>query len=99
MTNQTIRIVARIIALPNKVEELKAVLLELIEPTRQEVGAIEYKLLQNQYDPTDFTFVEEWASSEALNTHLDSPHFQAAAAKLEGLVTAAPDIHRYHLLA
>ncbi|MEH2322261.1 MAG: putative quinol monooxygenase [Nostoc sp.] len=99
MTNQTIRIVARIIALPNKVEELKAVLLELIEPTRQEAGAIEYKLLQNQDDPTDFTFIEEWTSDEVLNTHLDSPHFQAAAAKLEGLVTTAPDIRRYHLLA
>ncbi|MEH1853472.1 MAG: putative quinol monooxygenase [Nostoc sp.] len=99
MTNQTIRIVAHIIALPNKVEELKALLLELIEPTHQEAGVIEYKLLQNQDDPTDFTFVEEWASSEALNTHLDSPHFQAAAAKLEGLVTAAPDVRRYHLVA
>ncbi|MBN3940198.1 MAG: putative quinol monooxygenase [Nostoc sp.] len=99
MTNQTIYIVARLIALPNKVEELKALLLELIEPARQEAGAIEYKLLQNQDDPTDFTFVEEWTSDEALNTHLDSPHFRAAAAKLEGLVTAAPDIRRYHLLA
>lgn len=99
MTNQTIRIVARIIALPNKVEELKAVLLELIEPSRQEAGAIEYKLLQNQDDPTDFTFIEEWTSDEALNTHLNSPHFQAGAAKLEGLLTAAPDIRRYHLLA
>lgn len=59
MTNQTIRIVARVIALPNKVEELKAVLLELIEPTRQEAGAIRYELLQNQSDPTDFTFIEE----------------------------------------
>lgn len=59
MTNQTIHVVACFIALPNKVEELKAVLLELIEPTRQEVGAIKYELLQNQYDPTDFTFVEE----------------------------------------
>ena len=99
MTNQTIRIVARVIALPNKVEELKAVLLELIEPSRQEAGAIEYKLLQNQDDPTDFTFIEEWTSDEVLNTHLDSPHFQGAAAKLEGLLTAAPDIRRYHLLA
>ncbi|MEH2407763.1 putative quinol monooxygenase [Nostoc sp.] len=99
MTNQTIRIVARVIALPNKVEELKAVLLELIEPTRQEAGAIKYEFLQNQYDPTDFTFVEQWTSDEALNTHLDSPHFQAVAAKLEGLVTATPDIRRYHLLA
>ncbi len=81
------------------IDSTKAVLLELIEPTRQEAGAIEYKLLQNQDDPTDFTFVEEWTSDEALNTHLDSPHFQAAAAKLQGLVTAAPDIRRYHLLA
>ena len=99
MTNQTIRVVARFIALPNKVEELKAVLLELIEPTRQEAGAIKYELLQNQYDLTDFTFVEEWTSHQALNTHLDSPHIQALAAKLEGLVTAAPDVGRYHLLA
>ncbi|MFN6563144.1 MAG: putative quinol monooxygenase [Nostoc sp. ChiSLP01] len=99
MTNQTIRVVARVIALPNKVEEIKAVLLELIEPTRQEPGAIKYELLQNQYDPTDFTFVEEWTSSEALNTHIDSPHFQAAAAKIQGLVATTPDIRRYHLLA
>ncbi|MDZ8256858.1 putative quinol monooxygenase [Nostoc sp. ChiQUE01b] len=99
MTNQTIRVAARVIALPNKVEQLKAVLLELIEPSRQEPGAIKYELLQNQDDPTDFTFVEEWTSHEALNTHLDSPDFQAGAAKLEGLVTTAPDIRRYHLLA
>ncbi|MEH1841006.1 MAG: putative quinol monooxygenase [Nostoc sp.] len=99
MTNQTIRIVVHIIALPNKVEELKAVLLELIEPTRQEAGVIEYKLLQNQDEPTDFTFIEEWTSDEALNTHLDSPHFQAVTAKFEGLITATPDIRYYHLLA
>ncbi|MEI1375240.1 putative quinol monooxygenase [Nostoc sp. UHCC 0926] len=99
MTNQTIRVVARFIALPNKVEELKAVLLELIEPTRQEAGAIKYELLQNQSDPTDFTFIEEWTSDQALNTHLDSPHLQAGVAKLKGLVTAAPDVRQYHLLA
>ncbi|MEH2069236.1 MAG: putative quinol monooxygenase [Nostoc sp.] len=99
MTNQTIRVVARIVALPDKVEELKAVLLELIKPTRQEPGAIKYELLQNQADLTDFTFVEEWTSHEALNTHLDSPHLQTGIAKLEGLVAAAPDIRRYHLLA
>ena len=99
MTNQTIRVVARFIALPNKVEELKSVLMEFIERTRPEAGAIKYELLQNQSDPTDFTFVEEWTSDQALNTHLDSPHIQAGVAKLEGLVTAAPDVRRYHLLA
>jgi quinol monooxygenase YgiN len=43
--------------------------------------------------------VEEWASHEALDTHLVSDHLKTAAAKLEGLVAAEPDIRRYNLLA
>ncbi|MCX7595725.1 MAG: antibiotic biosynthesis monooxygenase [Fischerella sp.] len=96
---KTIRVVARVIALPEKVEALKALLLELIEPTRQESGCIKYELLQNQSDPTDFTFVEEWTSNDALEAHLVSTHIKAAEAKLEGLVATKPDIRRYYLLA
>jgi quinol monooxygenase YgiN len=95
----TIRVIAHLIAIPDKVEELKAVLLSLIEPTRQETGAITYELLQNQADPTDLTFVEEWESNEALDTHLASPHIQEGITKLDGLVAAPPDIRLYHLLA
>lgn len=94
-----VRVVARIVALPEKIEELKAVLLELIPPTRKEVGCIKYELLQNNSDPTDLTFVEEWSSEEALNNHLLSEHIRVAVAKLENLVAAEPDIRRYHLLA
>ncbi len=99
MTNPTLRVVARIVALPEKVEALKAVLLELVEPTRHESGCIQYELLQNQSDPTDFTFVEEWTSHDALNTHSVSAHMKAGGAKLKGLVAAEPDIRQYNLLA
>ncbi|MBD2437657.1 putative quinol monooxygenase [Nostoc sp. FACHB-110] len=99
MTNQRVHVVAHVEALPDKLEELKAVLLGLIEPTRQERGAIKYELFQNQSQPTDFTFIEEWESDEALNTHLASPHLQAAAAALAGLTAAPPDIRRYYLVA
>lgn len=99
MTNPTLRVVARLIAVPEKVDALKTVLLALIEPTRQESGCISYELLQNQFEPTDFTFVEEWTSNEALDNHLVSAHIEAAIAKLEGLIAAEPDIRRYHLLA
>lgn len=95
MSNPTVRVVARLVALPEKVEELKAVLSGLIEPTRVEDGCIQYELYQNQADPTDFTFVEEWASSAALDTHLQSTHIQEAIQQLDGLVGAAPDIRRY----
>ncbi|MDF5721218.1 MAG: putative quinol monooxygenase [Rhizonema sp. PD37] len=99
MTNPTLHVIARIVALPEKVEALKAVLLELVEPTRHEAGCIKYELLQNQSDPTDFTFVEEWTSHDALNTHSVSVHMKAAGAKFEGLVAAKPDVRQYNLLA
>ncbi len=45
MTKTTIRVVARVVALADKVDELKLVLMRLIEPTRQEKGCIIYELL------------------------------------------------------
>jgi quinol monooxygenase YgiN len=95
MTQSTIRVVARLAAFPDKVEEVRALLLGLIEPTRQEAGFIQYNLLQNQEDPTDFTFVEEWESHAALDAHLASAHIQAAIARIPELMVEEPDIRRY----
>lgn len=86
------RVVARLIAFPDKVEAAKDLLLGLIEPTQKEAGCIHYDLLQNQSDPTEFTFVEEWEFHEALDTHLASVHIQAAIAHIPGLIAEGPDI-------
>lgn len=99
MSDSTVRVVARLVALPDKVEELKAVLLELIEPTRQEAGCIQYELLHNVSEPTDFTFVETWKSDKDLDIHLTSVHIQRALEQVDGLLAALPDIRRYRLLA
>lgn len=93
-----IHVIARLIAFPNKVEEAKALLLGLVEPTRKEVGCLQYDLLQNQEDPTDFTFVEQWESHESLDAHLASEHIQSAIAKIPELIASGPDIRRYTLL-
>lgn len=98
MSQTAIRVVARVIALPDKVEEVKSILTKLVEPTRQEVGCITYELLQNHADPTDFTFVEEWKSQDLLDVHLASAHIAQAELQLTGLVAAAPDIRIYQLL-
>ena len=98
MSNPTLRVVARIVAIPTQIEQVKTILSELIEPTRAEAGCIQYELLQNQADPTDFTFVEEWGSVPELDAHLDSLHIHTAIGKLEGLLAAPPDIRRYDKL-
>lgn len=79
-------------------ESVQAILIALVEPTRRESGCIQYELLQNQEDLTDFVFVEEWENEALLNAHLDSPHINSVGAKLDGLL-AAPDIRLYRLLA
>ncbi|HZL85196.1 MAG TPA: putative quinol monooxygenase [Candidatus Krumholzibacteria bacterium] len=91
----TIRVVARLIARPGKVEAMQEALQGLIAPTRREAGCITYELLQNRSDPTDFTFVEEWASEPSLDAHLRSPHVQGALVHLADLAAMSPDIQRY----
>ena len=98
MSNQTIRVVARIVAFPEKVEEAKALLLDLIEPSLKDAGCIKYELWQNRAEPTNFTFVEEWASDADLDAHLASPHVAAAIARIPELIAEGPDIQRYNLL-
>ena len=93
-----IRVVAHVVALPGKQEEVKLALIDLVEPTRREEGCLVYELQQNQVDSTDFVFIEEWESETLLNAHLESPHMNEVDAKLDGLLAAPPDIRLYRLL-
>ncbi len=94
----TVRVVARLVSKPDKVEEFKAILLTIIDPTRKEDGCKSYELLQNSADPTDFTFVEEWESAAALEKHMGQPHVGGALGKARDLFGAAPDIRKYTTL-
>jgi quinol monooxygenase YgiN len=98
MAENTLRVIARIKARPGKVDELLSVLGSLVEPTCKEPGCISYKLWQNNDDPADFAFVEEWQSSAALESHFATKHFKDALVKLPSLVASEPDIQRYHLV-
>ena len=95
----SIRAVAHIKAQADKVEEMRTVLMALLEPTRNEEGCISYILTQNTDDPTDFTFIEEWASEEAMQKHLGSDHVAEALSHLPEVGAADPDIRSYEVIA
>ena len=98
MAKDTLRVIVRIKARPDKVNELLSVLSFLVEPTRKEVGCLSYELLQHNEDPTDLTLVEEWESESTLELHIATKHFKDAMTKLPKLVAAEPDIRKYHLV-
>ena len=95
MPENSIRIVARVVANPASVGQVRSILSDLVEPTRKEAGCISYELLQNRTDQTDFTFVEEWESDAVINAHLATKHIKDALTKLAGLISGEPDIRRY----
>ena len=49
----------------------------LVEPTHGEDGCILYALNQGVDDPRRLAFIERWASREALDAHLKTPHIAA----------------------
>lgn len=99
MHENSLRVVARIKAKPDKVAEVRKVLIDLVAPTRAESGCIVYELLQNQKDLTDFTFVEEWESQAALDRHAASAHIKATREQLRDIVDGRTDIRTYDVVA
>ena len=98
MADTSLHVVARITGLPDKVQELEAVVSGLIEPTRAEPGCIQYDLIRNVESPQEFVFIEQWEGEAQLEEHLASAHIQAALAQLPSLLAEDPDIRRYHLI-
>jgi quinol monooxygenase YgiN len=65
----SLRVIARVRAKTEYVAQVRDTLSALVEPTRRESGCLSYELLQNGSDPTDFVFVEQWASAAAERAH------------------------------
>ena len=98
MVNKTVRVLARITARPDKIEELTSIFRCLVRETRKENGCISYQLHQNKADPGDFTFVEEWESDSAIDTHFITAHVQDTFPKAASLLAKEPDIRRYDVI-
>lgn len=95
MTTETVRVIAHLVAQPEKAEALKLILSELVAPVHQQSGCIQYDLWQSQTEPTEFVFVEVWESQAALDAHAASELMQIAGEKIGGLL-AAPAVIQYY---
>ncbi len=64
-----IRVIASIVAKTEFIEEVKAALHQIIEPSREEKGNLQYDLHTESEQKGSFVFFERWASDEALEKH------------------------------
>ena len=93
-----VKVVPRITARPDRIDELTRILLRLVEETHKEKDCLSYQLYQNLDEPNDFTVVEGWASNAAIDSHMVTEHVQDAFATAGPLLAAAPEIKRYRAI-
>jgi quinol monooxygenase YgiN len=98
MLEDRLRVLARVSAQEDRVEQVRAILIGLVDPTRREPGCLTYQLLQSRSDPNDFVFVEEWENATAEQAHFSTAHLKDALVKLTGHLAAEPDIRRYSVV-
>jgi len=72
-------VIAHLRAIDGQIEETRAFLTGLIEPTRREPGCVEYWLQQDNEDPAEFTFYENWTNRAEWDKHMEMPHLKAFA--------------------
>ena len=89
---KTITVVATFQARPGKESELRAALVGLLEPTRKEIGCVNYDLHQSPEEPARFLFYENWTNKAALDAHLQSEHIKALLPRVDDLCAAFPEI-------
>lgn len=73
-----VHVVAVITGRPGTGDVLEPMLVALAEGTHTEADCLLYSLQRGLENPDQFTTVEKWASTQALDAHMRSPHIQTA---------------------
>ncbi|GAB3124926.1 putative quinol monooxygenase [Novispirillum itersonii] len=87
MLPSTVMLFATLTAAPGQRDGLRAALLDLIGPTRQEPGCLDYVLFEQSDSPGTFIMRESFASAADFEAHTASPHFQGFLAQADGLLS------------
>jgi quinol monooxygenase YgiN len=98
MPQERVRAIAHLRAGPRKAEELKSLLISLLEPTRQEPGCIQFEFLQNRDTPAEFAVISEWQGEQAVQDHIGTSHIQRALSRLPELLAIPLDLRFYRLV-
>ncbi|MCP3940096.1 MAG: antibiotic biosynthesis monooxygenase [Desulfobacteraceae bacterium] len=84
---KSLTIIARIEANKDRIDLVKSELIKLIEPTRKEQGCLQYDLHQDNENPENFIFYENWETRELWQTHMENDHLKAYIKATEGAVS------------
>jgi quinol monooxygenase YgiN len=85
-------VIAKATAKPGSEEELERELRASIGPSHEEPGCLRFALHRSSGDPAVFVAVERWASKEAWDAHMATPHIKRVIETTHALMTRPPEV-------
>ncbi len=83
---ESLAVVATIVARSGHEKKVEDALRRLIPPTRNEPGCIQYDLHRSVDDPRVFVFVEKWRNRDIHAQHMAAAHLKEYQCVVDGLV-------------
>ena len=91
-----IKVVAKHFIAKDKIGVCLELATELAQALRQDAGCISYEMYQDIKDETVLTMIETWENEEALQAHIEAPHFKRLVPQIAALATGETDMNIYH---
>jgi quinol monooxygenase YgiN len=81
----SVKIIALLKARPGKKEELKALLLSMAAPSRNEPGNLRWDVWQEQANSDQFVLDEMYVDNAAVGTHRETSHYKNYFSRIHDL--------------
>lgn len=88
-----IDVVAIVTVKPEDATQTATLMQACVAPSRAEAANHAYTPYRDLDSSGTFVFIERWASREALQAHMETPHFKEMAARLTPLLQKPLAIH------
>lgn len=85
-TDGVIHLQPAFVARPGQEMALREALIRLTGQSREEVGRLEYTLLEDPADPARLSIYERWAGTAAIDAHDRTEHVTAFVARFDELL-------------
>lgn len=94
-----IGVVAKLKIQDGKQAEFEQVAKDLMAKVKaNEPGCLTYQLYKTKGSTTEYIFMEQYASADALKAHGQTDYFKAAGPKLGAVLGGAPEIQYYDIV-
>lgn len=90
-----IKVVAKNYITIDKINDCITLVKELVQKTKTEKGCISYEMYQDTKDERILTMIETWENEEALQDHLESPHFKQLVPQIGKMSMRPTDMNIY----